>query len=74
MIYPKINKYENSETPVLAEDRLSSLPEFVLKQRPNEHVTAWHIDTGKKHPDRKWIAWNVQGKERSEVVAIIGPN
>ncbi len=62
VVYPKINQYENSEIPVLGEDHLSVLPEFVLKQRPNDNVTAWYLDPGDKDKDieKKWIAWNVR--------------
>ncbi len=64
VVFPKINRYENSEIPLLREDKLSSLPDYVLAQRPSDDVNAWYLDGDKQNflKERRWIAWNVGGK------------
>lgn len=61
VVYPKINRYENSEIPILGEEQLSKLPEYILAQRPNQKVGAWYLDKDKTelYGKRRWIAWNL---------------
>ncbi len=55
----------------MAEGHLSSLPKFILKQRPNEDVIAWYLGPEHENEDKKWIAWNVSTKRLQTSKSII---